>query len=176
MNTYIALLRGINVGGSGRLPMKELVEHLESQGCRSVRTYIQSGNAVFEHAAAAPVLTRQIRAALGAALGFEPALLLMTPKQLTRAASRNPFPEGEQDPAKLHLYFLAARPKQPDLDRLQGIAKANERFALEEDVLYLHAPDGIGRSKLAANVERVLGVSGTGRNWRTVQKLLDLTQ
>ena len=176
MNTYIALFRGINVGGTGILPMKELVVLLEELGCTGVKTYIQSGNAVFRHRAAAPGLTRKIRAAVHSARGFEPEVLLLTPDHIARAAASNPFPEGEEDPSRLHLSFLAARPKQPDLALLEGLRSGRERFALKKDIFYMHAPDGIGRSKLAAKVEKALGVPATGRNWRTVQKVLELAR
>ncbi len=176
MNTYTALFRGINVGGTGILPMKELVVLLDELGCTGVRTYIQSGNAVFRHRAAAPGLTRKIRAAVKSARGFEPEVLLLAPDHIARAAASNPFPEGEDDPSKLHLSFLAAKPKHPDLELLEELRSGSERFALKKDVFYLHAPDGIGRSKLAAKVEKALGVPATGRNWRTVQKILELAK
>jgi len=176
MNSYIALFRGINVGGTGVLPMKELVPLLEELGCTGVRTYIQSGNAVFQHRAAAPGLTKKIRAAVGAAKGFEPAVLLLTQDLVARAAASNPFPEGEEEPAKLHLFFLASEPEQPDLEELEGLRSGRERFALEEGVFYLHAPDGVARSKLASRVEKTLGVPATARNWRTVQRILQLVE
>jgi uncharacterized protein (DUF1697 family) len=176
LNTHIALFRGINVGGTGILPMRELVALLEGVGCTHVKTYIQSGNAVLCHRASAPGLTKKIRAAVRAAKGFEPEVLLLTQDRIARAADSNPFPEGEGDPAKLHLYFLAARPRHPDLESLERLRTGGERFALEQDVFYLHAPEGIGRSKLAAKVEKALGIPATARNWRTVQKLLELAR
>ena len=75
---------------------------------------------------------------------------------------------------ELHLYFLVSRPKKPDLDRLDAVKARSERFALKDTVFYLYAPDGIGRSKLAAAVERSLGVAATARNWNTVEKLLEM--
>lgn len=180
MNTFIALLRGLNVGGTGRLPMHEFVVLLEALGCEGVRTYIQSGNAVFQHRAAAAGLVPKIRAALGVALGaakgLEPEVLLLSPPQLTRVAAANPFPKATEDPAKLHVLFLAAEPEQPDLELLEQLRANGERFELTPDAFYLHAPNGIGRSKLAARVERALGIPCTGRNWRTVQKLLELAR
>jgi uncharacterized protein (DUF1697 family) len=176
MNTYIALFRGINVGGTGILPMKELAHLLEELGCAGVRTYIQSGNAVFRHRASAPGLVKKIRAAVGAAKGFEPQLLLLTEDHVARAAASNPFPEGEEDPSKLHLSFLTAKPEQPDLETLERLSANGERFELKGDVFYLHAPEGIGRSKMAAKVEKALGVPATGRNWRTVQKILEMAR
>jgi len=174
MTTYIALLRGINVGGNNILPMQELRRLLEDVGCSDVRTYIQSGNAVFRHRAAAAALTRQIRAAIASAKGFDPALLLLKRDALARAAKANPFPEAESDPSKLHLFFLLERPKQPDLEAATQLAAKDERFDLKGTTFYLHAPSGIARSKLATKVDKCLGVAGTGRNWRTVQKLLAL--
>jgi len=103
-------------------------------------------------------------------------VLLLTPRRLARAASANPFPEAERDPAKLGLYFLAEQPRRPDLELLEGLRSGAERFALKRDVFYLHAPNGIGRSKLAAKVEKALGVAATARNWRTVAKLLELAR
>jgi len=175
MNTHIALFRGINVGGSNILPMKALIAVLESLGCRNVTTYIQSGNAVFRHEENdASLLTRMIAAAVHGSHGFEPYVILLTPNTLKRAMASNPFPDAETDPSKLHLFFLASVPEPPGLDALESLRAQSERFAVKRDVAYLHAPDGIGRSKLAARVERALGVAGTGRNWRSVCKILEM--
>jgi len=175
MNTYIALFRGINVGGRNILPMKELIAHLQDLECENVKTYIQSGNAVFRHEENdASLLTRKIAAAVHGSHGFEPYVILLTPNTLKRAMASNPFPDAEKDPSKLHLLFLASIPENPDLDALESLRAQSERFAVKRDVAYLHAPDGIGRSKLAARVERALGVAGTGRNWRSVCKILEM--
>lgn len=176
MNTYVALFRGINVGGSNVLPMKELVGLLEGLGCVDVATRVQSGNAVFRHRGRAPGLARRIRAAVGAAKGFEPDVLLLTADRFARAAASNPFPGAEDDPSKLHLFFLAAEPERPDLEALERLRSGDERFELRGDVFYLHAPAGIGRSKLAAGAERALGVPATARNWRTLQRVLELVR
>jgi uncharacterized protein (DUF1697 family) len=93
---------------------------------------------------------------------------------LEGAVRSNPFPEAESDPSTLHLYFLAASPENPDLEGLEEIKDDRERFFLGDDVFYLHAPDGVGRSKLAANAERLLGVPATARNWRTVRKVMEM--
>ena len=175
MNTYIALFRGINVGGSNILPMKLLITLLENLGCRNVSTYIQSGNAVFRHEENnALLLTRKITAAVHESHGFEPYVILLTVDKLKRAMASNPFPDAETDPSKLHMFFLASVPEDPNLDVLESIKAKSERFELKRDVAYLYAPDGIGRSKLAARVERALGVAGTGRNWRSVCKILEM--
>ena len=175
MKTYIALLRGINVGGKGLLPMKELVAILESLGCRDVKTYIQSGNAVFEHSESeASKLAGKISAAIAKKRGFAPHVLVLDAKEFQRAVDGNPFPEAAEEPKSLHLFFLDSKPAKATLKSLDSLKSDNEQFELRGSVFYLHAPDGIGRSKLAANVERKLGVPATSRNWRTVCKLLEI--
>jgi uncharacterized protein (DUF1697 family) len=177
MTTYIALFRGINVGGKNKLPMKDLVATLENVGCQDVATYIQSGNAVFRSGEQdASLLAETIEAAIKERHGFEPRVLLLASEEMETAMRSDPFPEAESEPKTLHLYFLAAAPEHPDLDALEGIKGDRERFVLGDGVFYLHAPDGIGRSKLAANVEKLLGVAVTARNWRTVRKVMEMAQ
>jgi len=177
MTAYIALFRGINVGGRNILPMKELRAELESLGCKDVRTYIQSGNAVFRHAkSAAPGLAESIRSSIRASHGFEPAVLLVTADHLEAAVRSNPFPEGTADPSKLHLFFLSTTPGKPDLEAIETIRAGSESFALLGEVAYLHAPEGIARSKLASRAERLLGVQATARNWRSVTKILEMAR
>lgn len=176
MPVCLALLRGINVGGR-TLPMKELTAILVTLGASRVQTYIQSGNAVFVHAAPdLPRLARQITAEIQQRRGFEPHVLLLTPADLARVIRQNPFPEAEADPVALHVGFLAEAPARPDLEKLEGWRLASERFQLRGRAFYLHAPAGFGRSKLAANAERALGVPLTDRNWRTVLTLQQILQ
>jgi uncharacterized protein (DUF1697 family) len=177
MKTYIALFRGINVGGKNILPMKELAALLEKLGADNVKTYIQSGNAVFRHQAeSASQLSSTISAAIKERHGFEPRVLLLGLAEMEKAVASNPFPAAETEPKTLHLYFLASTPQNPDLKMLDSLKKANERFKLIDTVFYLHAPDGIGRSKLAERVEKALGVAATTRNWRTVSKIMAMVQ
>lgn len=177
MKVYVALFRGLNVGGKGVLPMKELAAVLENLGLRDVGTYIQSGNVVFTSSEEdRSLLSERIGAAVEESHGFRPRVVLLEPEELGRAVRCNPFPQAEADPKTLHLYFLTAIPEHPDLDALLTLKGDRERFVLEGGVFYLHAPDGIGRSKLAASVEGLLGVPMTGRNWRTVRKVLDLAE
>jgi uncharacterized protein (DUF1697 family) len=177
MNTYIALFRGINVGGKNSLPMKELVALLEGIGSQKVRTYIQSGNAVFQSAEKNPLqLSIQIATEVKKRHGFEPYVLILELDAITRSMAKNPFPEAETDPASLHLGFLASTPKNPDLKKLDSLRKESERFYLIDNVFYLHVPEGVGRSKLAASIEKLLGVPMTDRNWRTVCKIKELAE
>jgi uncharacterized protein (DUF1697 family) len=175
MSVLVALLRGINVGGRNTLPMRELVSILEASGARNVETYVQSGNAVFEFGGrSVSGLAKKLTAAIEEHRGFEPYVLLLDRNELESAAANNPFPEAESDPAHLHLGFLAGAPRRPDLNKLDELKKTSERYRLIRSVFYLHAPEGIGRSKLAASSERLLGVTMTVRNWRTVCRLRDL--
>jgi uncharacterized protein (DUF1697 family) len=175
MNTYIALIRGINVGGKNILPMKDLVALLEDIGARNVRTYVQSGNAVFQSAEKNPAqLSKQLAAEIKKRHGFEPYVLILGLDAIKRAMADNPFPEAEADPSSLHLGFLASAPKDPDLEKLNSLRKESERFHLSDIVFYLHAPEGVGRSKLAASAEKLVGVPMTDRNWKTVCKIREL--
>jgi uncharacterized protein (DUF1697 family) len=175
MQTYIALLRGINVGGHHKLPMKELKNLLGELGLKNVQTYIASGNVVFQtNQSNTAELASKISAAINDNHGFQPRILLLTREEMETAVQTNPYPEAEIEPKTLHLYFLTDKPENPDLPALQALQKDNERFQLIDRVFYLHAPDGIGRSKLAEKVERHLSVPATARNWRTVTKIMDM--
>lgn len=177
MQTWIALLRGINIGGKKLLPMKELVAILENVGCSHVKTYIQSGNVVFRSGERnASRLARKIGGAIDSRQGFQPHVLLMTQKDVEDAIEANPFPEAEDDPKALHVFFLAARAGNADLEGLENLRAASERFKLVANAFYLHAPNGIGRSKLAARAESLIGVPVTARNWRTVQKIVEMAR
>lgn len=177
MKTFIALFRGINVGGNNKLPMKELVAVLEELGLQNVRTYIQSGNVVFQDKANdAAKRAAQIGAAIMHSHGFAPKVMLLEATALEQAIKVNPYPEAEAAPNTLHLNFLDAIPAKPNLDALEKIRAPSERFFLKDKVVYLHAPDGVGRSKLAANTERLLDVAMTSRNWNTVCKLREMSR
>ena len=145
MPTWIALLRGINVGGKNILPMRRLIQDLEALGARECQTYIQSGNVVF-------------RAARGTASSWS--------KKIAAKID-------EQHGFRL---FLASKPSGPDVAALNRVRTSAEEFELKDSVFYLHAPDGIGKSKLANRAENYLGVEGTGRNWRTVLKLSEMAE
>lgn len=178
MKTYVALFRGINVGGKHSLPMKELVSILEDLGAEAVKTYIQSGNAVFsgpdkDTATLAIRISQEIKKRRG----FEPHVLLLTMKEFESVMKKNPFPEPAEDsPQTLHAAFLASKPKNPNLKSLEALKSSSERFQLVGNVFYMHAPDGIGRSKLAGSAEKLLGVPMTDRNWRTVCKIWEMAQ
>lgn len=176
VKTYIALFRGINVGGHNVLPMQDLVSILQGLGLRDVRTYIQSGNAVFRSPGSdAAALSDRIGAAVEASHGFRPEVMVLSLEELRAAEEACPYPV-DPDSKLVHLCFLAGPALDPDLEKMDAMKTATEEYVLADRVLYLHAPDGIGRSKLAAKVERLLGVSTTGRNWRSVTKILEMAE
>lgn len=172
MPTWIALLRGINVGGKNKLPMKELVATLQADGFADVSTYIQSGNVVFKSPTCnAERIAAQIAAALTKSHGIDTHVHVVSAAQLNKAVAANPFPIPENEGNKLHLNFLEQAPEAPDRDSLDALKNPSESWLLDDNIFYLHAPDGIGRSKIAARAEKLLGVAATARNWRTVLKL-----
>lgn len=177
MEFWVALFRGINVGGRNRLPMKSLVAIFDQLGCTNVKTFIQSGNAVFQSPSLTEqALERKIQAAVNQKHGFEPAIMLFPAELFVAAAVANPFPDAELEPKTLHLFFLGAQVTAVDDEKIEELKNATERYQIVDNVFYLHAPDGIGRSKLAAGVERCLGVPVTARNWRTVTKITEYIQ
>jgi uncharacterized protein (DUF1697 family) len=169
--TWIALFRGINVGGRNILPMKQFVPLLNKIGAEDVRTYIQSGNVVFRHDETdTEKLVTQLRTAVAENAGFSPEVLLLSAQSFSAIAACNPYPPA----STTHVFFLAARPADPDVATLDDLAAPSEQFELDDQALFLHAPDGLARSKLAARVERTLGVGATARNGRTVTKIQSL--
>lgn len=173
MKSQIALLRGINVGGKNSLPMKELVDIFRVLNCENVQTYIQSGNVVFTSPKKwGDNEASVVQKAIASKKGFAPHILILSGDELLKAIRQSPFPIEEG--TALHLFFLDSMPKQPNLDRLAKLKAASEEFALIENVFYLSAPNGVGRSKLAPAVESVMGVPATARNWNTVKKLASM--
>ncbi len=170
MKTWIALLRGINVGGKHIIPMKELSKLLEEAGFAQVKTYIQSGNVVFQHA------TRprdEIGQLIEGKFGFKPSVFILSVEDLQRAAANNPYPT---DIGKtLHFFFFDKEPETVDEALLTSLQAASEEFVLIDKVFYLYAPDGIGRSKLVEKIGKAFpDVEMTARNWNTINKLLAL--
>lgn len=175
MHTYIALFRGINVGGKNSLPMKDLTSIFETLGVSKVKTYIQSGNVVFQDESKdISGFSRKLATEIKARRGFEPHILVIEPSEVEMAMTNNPFRDAESEPSSLHLGFLAIAPTNPDLKKLESLKKDSERFCLIGSIFYLYAPEGVGRSKLAASSEKLLGVPMTDRNWNTVCKLKEM--
>jgi uncharacterized protein (DUF1697 family) len=153
--------------------MRDLVRILERMGCKDVETYIQSGNAVFRTGRSQPKkLAEEISSRVFKEHGFKSKVLLLSAPELEAAIKNNPFSTAVGN--ALHFFFLASKPRKPDLAALTAVRTKSEQFRLDKKVFYLYAPDGIGRSKLAAKIEAALGVPATGRNWNTVNKLREM--
>ena len=177
LKTWIALLRGINVVGRRTLLMKDLAAIFERGGFSSVRTYIQSGNVVFESArGSARTLATEIGALILEKSGFQPHVIVLSVAQLAAAVGGNPFPQADADHKSLHLFFLSGRPARPDLDSLERLKVGREAFELRGAVFYLYTPHGFPQCALHDKVERYLGVDATARNWRTTNQLLAMSR
>ena len=177
MPTYIAIFRGINVGGNNILPMKSLAALMAKLGYEDVTTYIQSGNVVFKcDEKSVATIEERIAAAIAKAHKFKPRILILTVSALKNAIKNNPFPEATSNHKSLHLWFLTGPCKAPNIEGLDALKAKNEAYRLDKNVFYFHAPDGIGKSKLAGRVDKLLGVEATARNWQTVTKVFELAQ
>ncbi|MGW7195875.1 DUF1697 domain-containing protein [Streptomyces chryseus] len=179
--TYAALLRGINVSGHKKVPMAELRELLAALGHRDVRTYLQSGNAVFATDAedSEDALAAALERAVEKHFGFGVACLVRSGAYLAAVADACPFPAAELEGKQLHVTYFS-RPVTADrFASVDPAAYLPEEFRLGDRALYLYAPDGLGRSKLAEVLARpalLTGISATTRNWNTVVKLVEMTR
>jgi uncharacterized protein (DUF1697 family) len=173
--THVALLRGINVGGKNPLPMKELARMFENAGGANVRTYIQSGNVIFEAPAGAPKLSDAVTRAIEKRYGYRIPVVLRTSDQLQKTIRGNPFLSAGIDPKWLHVYFLADVPSAACCSTLDPQRSAPDVFELRGREIYLHVPNGMGRSKLTnAYFDSKLSTVSTARNWSTVLKLAEM--
>jgi len=169
----IALLRAVNVGGTGKLPMAVFRKVLEDLGYTKVETYIQSGNAVFDAPCLPAEAALAIAASLRPLLGSAAAVMVRTHEQLGQVIAANPFAaEAATEGGRVHAVFLSAIPAAPSVPGLSAIPVRRERYQVVGDTLYLHLPDGAADTKFTAKTfERLLGVTTTTRNWNTVLKL-----
>ncbi|MER9328929.1 DUF1697 domain-containing protein [Mesorhizobium sp. M0488] len=172
---FVALFSGINVGGNRIVKMAELRSFFEDLGFSDVATYVQSGNAVFRAKKGdAAALAKQIEAAFEKKWGFHSRIMVRDLGWLERLVAENPYPEVAADHTKLHAYALEREPASDEIARLTEKCSGPESFEIKRDVLYLHAPDGLGKSVFAGLLPRTLKVPGTARNWRTVLALLEM--
>ncbi len=170
----ILFLRGVNVGAHRKLPMAALRDLLGGLGLEGVQTHIQSGNAVFRDPQQRADLAGPISRAIGAAFPFTPEALVLDLSALQAVLAANPYAvEGAEDAAKVQIGFLG-RASEAGTGALAALATPRERFTLTAAAFYLHAPDGIGRSKLAERAERLLGVPMTMRNQRVAEAVAQL--
>ncbi|MBP0903532.1 DUF1697 domain-containing protein [Mariniflexile gromovii] len=174
MPIYIALLRGVNVGGHKKVPMATLRDLLTAAGFQKVQTYIQSGNVIFQSTAEASELEKTIQNLILNHFGFEVSVILKTNKELQAILNNCPFSEEK----KMESYFIMLN-KIPDtslVDEVAKIAYENEEVIIKKDALYFYSSTGYGRTKFNMNTsERKLKVVGTSRNYKTMVKLLSLS-
>jgi uncharacterized protein (DUF1697 family) len=177
MRTFVALLRGINVGGKALIKMPELRSLLAAMGLEDVSTYVQSGNVVFkssdgdERALAAAIEER-----IAETFGLDTTVLVRSPAELEEVAESNPFRDRETDLTRLHVVFLSDRPATDAVSELDPNRSPPDEFSVQGREIYLHLPNGAGRSKLTIDYfEKRLGVRATARNWKTLTKLIELT-
>ena len=174
MKTFIALLRGINVGGHKKVPMATLRELLAKDGLTNVQTYIQSGNVIFQSSKEAIELEKIINKIILDYFGFEVSVIVKTPEELQTILDDCPF----QKENKEHSFFIMFN-KIPDAELVkdaQQISYENEEIIIIRDALYFYCSIGYGKSKFNMNTfERKLKVIGTARNYNTMIKLLSLS-
>ena len=175
MTVFVALFSGINVGGNRIVKMAELRAFFEELGFTCVATYIQSGNVVFSaDDGDAATLAAKVEKAFEERWGFRSRIMVRDAAWFERLVSENPYPEVAGDHTKLHAYALERAPTAAEIAPLTERCTGPEGFVVKDDVLYLHAPDGLGKSKFAEVLPRVLKVPGTARNWRTVLTLHEM--
>ena len=182
MPVYVALLRAVNVGGTGKLPMADFRTLLEKLKCKRVETYIQSGNAVFEAACSAEKIAADIAAGLEKLLGAPAGVIVRTTEQMKRTIGHNPFAaEAALNGALVHAAFLAGPAGKDAASSLEAIVAKyparRDRYVLDGDAIYFHFPDGAGETKFSGRtLDKALGVAATARNWNTVLKLYEMAK
>ncbi|MCM2410971.1 DUF1697 domain-containing protein [Streptomyces sp. RKAG290] len=179
MTMYAALLRGINVSGHKKIPMADLRALLTGLGHGDVRTHLQSGNAVFSSAADDEnALATELERAIEERFGFDVPCLVRDGSYLAAVADACPFPAAELEARQLHVTYFDRPVDAARFAPLDAAAFLPEEFRVGERALYLYAPDGLGRSKLAAALSRPSlnkGLIATSRNWNTVTRLAEMT-
>lgn len=175
---HVALLRGINVGGRNKLPMARLRELFDAAGATDVRTYIQSGNVVFRAAPeAVDGIAEAVRSSIQAELGLVVPVVTRTAAELVETARVCPYSdEAAQNPRAVHVMFLDREPSADEVATLDPDRSPPDVFQVIGREVHAHCPNGLARTKLSnAWFDRALGTVSTGRNWRTLQKLIALS-
>lgn len=178
-STYIALLRGINVGGHKIIKMDQLRKAFEEQGFENVATYVQSGNVVFKTPRkSSEELSGTIEEMLLRCFSMSVPVIVRTSEDVGEVLRNNPFlKERGTDVTKLHVTFLSRTPEKTAVAGLNAIAAGADRFHRRGREIYLYCPNGFGGTKLSINAfEKVLAVGATTRNWNTVNKLHEMTR
>ena len=175
METYITMLRGINVSGQKKIKMSDFKIHLQELNFIDVQTYIQSGNAVFKNMkGSSKALETKITKMILKEYGFEVSVIVKSREEITDVLDNNPFVK-DKDLDRLYVTFLSEEPSSVNLQKLKGIDHSPEEYVLKKKTIYLYSPYGYGRAKMNNNFfENKLKVAATTRNWKTVNKLADM--
>ena len=177
MTRWIALMRGVNVGGGNKIAMPALRGSCEGCGFERVATYIQSGNLVFDAAGDESSVTATLRKLLMDEHKLKVPVVVRTAKEMDRLADRHPGLAAGIDPKYLHIVFLDKKVKKSDAARIDGSRFRPDAFTVDGREIYVTYPNGSGRSKLTIDVfEKAFGVTATARNVNTVHKLIDLAR
>jgi uncharacterized protein (DUF1697 family) len=176
-NTHVALLRGINVGGKNKLPMKELVGLFAAAGAEDVRSYIQSGNVVL--VAKAPLakrLPRLVSESIHESFGYDVPVVMRSASEIADVVASNPYLRRGADESKLHVALLMDKPSKAKIASLDPKRSPADEYIVSGREIYLHLPNGVGKSKLTnAYFDAKLDTVSTIRNWRTMLKLVELS-
>lgn len=178
MNVMICLLRGVNLAGHKKVSMEVLRNLCTSLKHCDVQTYVLSGNVVFRTKEKDPLLVaKKLEKAIEKQFGFHSDVTVRSPSDLRDVIARNPFGKRSGiEPGKLLVTFLSATPAPEIRDTILRIKPGPEEVHVSGRELYVYYPDGMGRSKLATAIDKALQKNGTGRNWNTVTKLLEIAE
>jgi uncharacterized protein (DUF1697 family) len=179
MTVVISMLRGVNVGGHNKIKMDALRALYESMKLREAQTYVQSGNVIFrtdERDIAR--LAKRIEDGIERKLRFRTDVILRTATEMREVVARNPFAKRRGiEPSKLLVSFLASDPGEEAREKVRQMKCDPEELRIEEREMYIYFPNGIGRSKLSLGaLEKTLKTPGTGRNWNSVTKMLEMAE
>jgi uncharacterized protein (DUF1697 family) len=175
MKTYIVLLRGINVSGQKKIPMAELRALLAKAGLKNIKTYIQSGNVIFQSSETdKEKLATKIHNSIKSHFGFEVSILVLLPNELQQIFDDCPFPEKEKENSYFMMLYSAAR--KTLVNEISKLSYPNETFLITNNCVYFYCATGYGKAKFSNNFfERKLKVTATARNYKTMVKLLSLS-
>jgi uncharacterized protein (DUF1697 family) len=177
VNSYAALLRGVNVGGRAKVGMEDLRSLFTSLGYTDVVSYVQSGNVVFKSSTKdVSKLTKAIEQKIRSGLDMDVTVLIRSAADMRKIQAANPLIDRSDDPTKLHVTFLQADPKPEKVGELPKVSDGKDELVAVGREIFLFCPDGYSNSKLNnAFIEKRLGIRATTRNWRTIAKLVEMT-
>jgi len=177
MGVFIALYRGINVGGNNPVKMEALRAMHERLGHENVKSYIQSGNIVLRASGSPESIARNTAAEFAKEFGFPARIMVVDAKRWRKMVEENPYAKiAAENPKTVHAGICQGQPTAQGLQSLLAKTGGKEKFTIGQGVIYLHSPAGVGTSKFVAGMEKACAVPMTMRNWRTMEALLELLE